>query len=158
MGISCIIWVKSLCYKWQKSIQTGSYNVKAQHWVCRQVWLNPHIQTRPAEFGCPFLCLYSWLNSPLFVMKRPETLGLIKRESCSFPMCVCVLRRFSRARLFVTLWTMAHQASLSVGSSRQEYWSWLPFPPTGDLSKPGIEPVSLASPALAGGFFTTSAT
>ena len=90
MGISSIIWVKSLCYKWQKSIQTGSYNGKAQHRVCRQVWLNPHIQTRPAEFGCPSLCLYSWLNSPLFVTKRPETLGLIKRESCSFPMCVCV--------------------------------------------------------------------
>ena len=45
-----------------------------------------------------------------------------------------------------------------MGFSRQKYWSGLPFPPPGDLPNPGIEPVSLASPALAGGFFTTSAT
>ena len=44
------------------------------------------------------------------------------------------------------------------GISRQEYWSGLPFLPPGDLPDPGIEPASLASPALAGGFFTTSAT
>ena len=40
----------------------------------------------------------------------------------------------------------------------QEYWSWLPFPTPGDLSNPGIKPMSLASPTLAGRFFTTSAT
>ena len=45
-----------------------------------------------------------------------------------------------------------------MGFSRQEYWSELPFPPPGELPDPGIEPVSLASPALAGRFFTTSAT
>ena len=44
---------------------------------------------------------------------------------------------------------------MSVGLSRQEYWSGLPFPPPGDLPGPGIELVSSASPALAGGFFTT---
>ena len=44
---------------------------------------------------------------------------------------------------------------LSVELSRQEYWRGLPFPPPGDLPNPGIEPVSLASPALEGGFFTT---
>ena len=48
--------------------------------------------------------------------------------------------------------------SLSVGFSRQEYWSGLPFPPPGDLSNPGIKPVFLMFPALAGGFFTTSGT
>ena len=42
--------------------------------------------------------------------------------------------------------------------SRQEYWSGMPFPTSGDLPNPGIEPVSLASPALAGRFFTTSST
>jgi len=46
--------------------------------------------------------------------------------------------------------------SLSRGFSRQEYWSGLPFPPPGDLPDAGTEPASLASPALAGGFFTTS--
>ena len=45
-----------------------------------------------------------------------------------------------------------------MGFSRQEYWSWLPCPPPGDLPNSGIEPVSLKSPALAGGFFTTSVT
>ena len=66
--------------------------------------------------------------------------------------------RFSRGRLFVTLWTVTHQVPLLMGFSRQEYWSGLPFPSPGDLPNPGIEPVSLMSPALAGSFFTTSAT
>ena len=56
------------------------------------------------------------------------------------------------------LWTVAHQAPLSMGFSRQEYWSGLPWPPPGDLPDPKIEPVSLMPPALAGEFFTTSAT
>ena len=56
------------------------------------------------------------------------------------------------------LWTVACQASLSMGFSRQEYWSGLPYPPPGDLPGPGMEPTSLMSPALEGGFFTTSAT
>jgi len=51
----------------------------------------------------------------------------------------------------VTPWIVDHQASLSMGFSRQEYWTGLPCPPPGDLPDPGIEPVS---PALAGRFFT----
>ena len=70
----------------------------------------------------------------------------------------CVLSNFSRVRLFLTPWTAAHQAPLSTGSSRQEYWRGLPRPPPGDLPDPGIKPVSLMSPALAGRFFATSAT
>ena len=54
--------------------------------------------------------------------------------------------------------TIAHQVPLSMGFSRQEYWSGVPFPPPGNLPDPGIEPESLKSPALAGGFFTASAT
>ena len=64
----------------------------------------------------------------------------------------------SRVHLFEILWTVVHQSPLSVELSRQEYWSGLPCPPPGDLPDPGIEPTSLSSPALAGGFFTTSAT
>ena len=56
-----------------------------------------------------------------------------------------------------TVWTIVCLAPLSMGFSRQEYWSGLPCPPPGDLPDPGIKPVSLTSPALAGGFFTTSA-
>ena len=69
-----------------------------------------------------------------------------------------VLSCFSRVWLFVTLWTVACQTPLSLGFSRQEYWSGLPYPPPGYPPYPGIEPRSLMSPALAGGFFTTSAT
>ena len=50
--------------------------------------------------------------------------------------------------LFATPWTIAHQAPLSMGSPRQEYWSGLPCPPPGDLPNPGIEPTSLLSPIL----------
>ena len=54
-----------------------------------------------------------------------------------------VLSRFSRARLFVALWTVVCQAPLSKGTSWQEYWSGMPCPPPGDLPDPGMEPISL---------------
>ena len=69
-----------------------------------------------------------------------------------------MLNCFSHVRLCATPWSVACQAPLSMGFSRQEYWSGLPCPPPWDLPDPGIEPTSLKSPALAGGFFTTSAT
>ena len=59
---------------------------------------------------------------------------------------------------FTTPWTVARQAPLSMGLSRQGYWRGLPCPPPGDLPDPGIEPTSLTSPPLAGRFFTTSTT
>ena len=63
----------------------------------------------------------------------------------------------SCVRLFETPWTTARQAPLSMGFSRGEYWSGLPSCLAGDPPDPGIEPESLVSPALAGGFFATSA-
>ena len=57
----------------------------------------------------------------------------------------------------MTPWTIACQAPLSMGFSRQEHWSGLSLPTPGDLPDPGIESESLASPTLAGGFFTTRA-
>ena len=57
--------------------------------------------------------------------------------------------------LFATPWTVDCQSPLSMGFSRQEYWSRLPFPLPGDLPNTGIEPVFLVSPVLASGFFTT---
>ena len=65
-------------------------------------------------------------------------------QSCS---TVC------NTRLYATLWTVTHQAPLSMGFSRQEYWSGLPFLPPGDLPDTGIEPAVPVSPALAGRFF-----
>ena len=64
----------------------------------------------------------------------------------------------SRVHLFATPWTVAQQASLSMGFSRQQYWSGLPCPLPGDLPDPGIKPTTLTSPALAGGFFTSHTT
>ena len=70
-------------------------------------------------------------------------------------VCACML---IHVWLFATLWTLAHQAPLSMGFSRQEYWIGLLFTSPGNLPDPGIEPTSLAPPELAGGFFTTGAT
>ena len=75
-----------------------------------------------------------------------------------YTLCACMLSCFSCVQLFATLWTVPRQAPLSMGFSRQEYQSGLPCPTPGDLPYPGIEPVSLVSPALAGGFFTTRPT
>ena len=80
-------------------------------------------------------------------MMMPQT------RSCSQTRaCLCVL---SCVRPVETSWTAGCQAPLSMEFSRQEYWSGLPFRTPGDLPDPGIEPSSLASPELAGGFFTT---
>ena len=71
-------------------------------------------------------------------------------------LCACVLSCFSHIQLFETAWTVVHQAPLFMGFSRQEYWIGLPFPSPEDLPNAGIEPMSLMSLELAGGFFTTS--
>ena len=67
-----------------------------------------------------------------------------------------MLSRFSQVWLYVSLWTAACQAPLSMGFSRQEYWSGLPCPPPGDHPSSGTEPVSPRLPALTGGLFATS--
>ena len=69
------------------------------------------------------------------------------------PCCECAVLNYSVVSDSVTPWTVAHQAPLSMGFSRQENWSALPCPPPGDLPDPGIELRSLRSPVLAGGFF-----
>ena len=66
-----------------------------------------------------------------------------------------LVQLLSCVRLFVTPWTVARQAPLSIEFPRQEYWSELPFPSPGNLPHPGIGPISPVSPALAGRFFTT---
>ena len=69
-----------------------------------------------------------------------------------------ILSYFSCVFLYVPLWTIACQAPVSMEFSRQEFWSQLLYAPPGDLPDPGIEPASLLSPALAGGFFPMSTT
>ena len=68
-----------------------------------------------------------------------------------------MLSHFSHVRLFVTVWTVAHQVPLSIGFSKQEYWSGLPGSPPGIFPTQGLNPSNYVS-CTAGGFFTTSAT
>ena len=75
----------------------------------------------------------------------------------AYTQCGC-MRHFSHVQLCAMLWTVAWQAPLSMGFSRQECWSGVPSPPPGDLPNLGIKSTSLMSPALAGRFFTASAT
>ena len=84
--------------------------------------------------------------------------GVSRRASVflTFAASVCVRAQLvSCVQLFVTLWAVACQAPLSMGFSRQEYWSGLPCPSPGDPLKPGMKPTSPEDPALAGGFFIT---
>ena len=72
---------------------------------------------------------------------------LISRVCVQGSVSLCA-QSLSRVQPFVTPWTVAHQTPLSMGFSRQEYWSGLPGPLPGDLSNPGIELASPVSPAL----------
>ena len=77
-------------------------------------------------------------------------------QKCTKVLSVVIACMLSCVQLLVAPWNAAHQAPLSMGFPRQEYWSGLSFPPPGDLPDPGIEPTSPESPALAGRFFTTA--
>ena len=120
-------------------------------------------------FFCKFpLCfLWSFFLQPFFLLNLYVKYILLylhfnvyhcflKIRSCGIESylswCACMLSHFSHVQLFVSLCTIACQAPLSMGFSRQEYWSRLPCSPPGDLPNPGIEP---RFPALAGGFLTT---
>ena len=82
-------------------------------------------------------------------------------DLCYLPLCkssaAVAAKLLQSCPALVTPWTVFRQAPLSMGFSRQEYWSGLPCPPPGDLPDPGIEPASLKSSAFAGRFFTASA-
>ena len=78
---------------------------------------------------------------------------------CAFNLhSACMLSYFSRVQFCATPWTVAHQAPLSMGFSRQEHCGGSPCPPPEGLSNPGMEPTSLMSPAIVDRFFATSAT
>ena len=79
-------------------------------------------------------------------------------ESQLYHLQAVCAQSLSRAWLFATPWTVAHQAPLSMEFSRQEYWSRLPFASPGEPPDPGIEPLSPVAPTLADGFFTIGAT
>ena len=90
------------------------------------------------------------LESMKATINKREINGL-----CSNTTLLCVCAHSVVSDSFVTPWTVARQAPLSMGFPWQEYERGLPFPPPGDFHNPGIEPTCPVSPALAGGFFTT---
>ena len=92
------------------------------------------------------------------VINETEVDVFLEVPALSVIQRVCMISHFSRVQLFVTPWTVACQAPLSMAFFRQEYWSGLQRPPPGDLSDPGIEPASFMAPVLAGRFFTSRAT
>ena len=100
--------------------------------ICSTVYLTKHVL---GPFSCP------WLRSRGFPNTRTH-----------------MLSRFSHVWLFATLWTVSRQTFLSMGFSREEYWSGLLCPPPGDLHDPGTKSTSALSPTLVGRFFTASAT
>ena len=108
------------------------------------------------------ICLFhlSSLLACLFIILSFYSVNICRVGSdiSSFTsMCVCA-QLLSHVQLFAVPWTIAHQAPVSMEVSRQVYWSGLPLPIPGHLPDPGIESVSLASPAFTGKFFITSAT
>jgi len=83
---------------------------------------------------------------------KTETESQTQKQVCGHQRGGRVVQLLSQAALFVTPWTAVRQAPLSMGFSRQESWSGVPFLPPGDLPGPGIEP---STPALVSRFFTT---
>ena len=112
-----------------------------------------------APWKCQLLLDRSPISTLLDHRFAPPTPQLSPGSCCSSSRSP--FRAYMHAKSFqscLTPWTVAHQAPLSRGFSRQECWSGLPFHPPGDLPNSGTEPTSLTLPALAGGSFTTSAT
>ena len=117
----------------------------------------------------PHIFLFSYWRALLLMMWRGLFWEVVSRYYWGWGwgwggcgcvcVCVCVCARtcvLSHVWLFVTPWTVAHRAPLPMGFPRQESWSELLLPSPGNLPDPGIKPLSLVSPALAGGFFTTA--
>ena len=133
------------------------------------IWPQPDCLAAPPPAPCPDLtcactplclsCRAPVILQLLFVSPPPADVDTWRCLLCSGSWPSLVLSASTAqccAQAYLTVrppWTVAHQATLSMGFSRQEHWSGLPFPPPGDLSNPGIEPTSSA---LAGGFFYQS--
>ena len=126
------------------------------------LWVFRHETSTDCPSECPFhsdiarnklLSLRRGCHKGGWVLEDPViTRKALSLFSTLYGHLSCSACTLSHAGLSVTPWIVAHQASLSLGFSRQEYWSGLPSPSSGDLPDPGIEPTS---PALAGGLFAT---
>ena len=112
------------------------------HWVAKSGTQPKRLSAHTREVR-----LWQKLSEFCFTDQKRRVEDFLHVYAC---MRVCLI-----VSCLATRWTIAHQAPMSVGFSRQDYWGGLPFPSPGDLPHPGIEPASPVPPALAGGFFTT---
>ena len=124
-------WKASFLHSWLSNCREVTSPATWLGWGTRSVTVQGHFHTKRFIVGHA-----KWENP------------LILRDRVTFSVLECMLSCFSHGWLFVKLWTAAHQAPLSVGFSRQEYWSGLPCSPPEDLPNPGIKPTSSMSPLL----------
>ena len=113
----------------------------------RMLVLKPTVIIKPFWKLCgksPSFSFYSSVTSHMPLNFFVPQFSPLYDEDSNIFNCV-LLSCFSRVQLCATPWTVAQQAPLSLGFSRQEYWSGLPCPPLGDLPNPGMEPTSLMS-------------
>ena len=126
------------------------FNDSAYLWSMRpaQEWVQVKLMQNSPSYVRAAVLLFTTVNPHLFQYEsNPQKYRT-----------ACVWNHLVHSQLFATLWTIAHQAPLSMGFFRQEYLSRLPCPPPGNFPDPGIEPACLRSPAPTGRFFTTSTT
>jgi len=153
MQVSCIagrfitVWA-TICYMPNMSLSTlHEFTEFVQIiFLWGKYWHLPHFTGEKTE------AQNSYIICPHSLSQKRVNSGF------KFRLRTCMLSCFTHVWLYATLWTVACQAPPSMRFSRQEYWSGLPCPPPGNLPNPGIKPTSLTSPAVAGGFFTISAT
>ena len=135
-------WVTEL--NWITAIQINHISTTSCVCVCVCMWWEHLISTLFMNFKYAVLYYY-YSHLVAHQLSRPYSPN--NWNCISLDQHVCMLSRFSCVWSFETLWTVACQASPSMGFSRQKYWSGQPFPSPEDLPDPGIKPASLLSPA-----------
>ena len=115
----------------------------------------PGVGRSPGE-GSSNPLQYSCLENPIGRGTWQATVYKVTKSQTRLNEFTFTFQLLSYVWLFVAPWTVVHQAPPSMEFSRQENWNWLPFPSPGNLPNLGIEPVTLGSPAMAGGFFTAN--
>ena len=144
-----------IALNWSLSPSNG-WPLRSSSWRPLQNFLNYYCTERSLAVPGPNVLLVLWVVSAalrLILNSNKKTAWICFLFNVIF-ICVCAymhkctLNHFSSVWLFAMLWTVVRQVPLSMGFSRQEYWSGLPCPPLGDLPDPGIEPISLKSTCI----------
>ena len=127
----------------------GSFYSEKKNVVIGAIWGSSKSAVEVFSGALSLALMEGWLKQPTMI----RNCACSRVRICDMiDECLCA-QSLSCSDSFMTSWTIAHQAPLSIGFSRQEYWSGLSFPPPGDFPDPGIEPTSPASSTLRGRFF-----